>query len=166
MWVAGLVATACGVLVWVVGPPFSQSRVVASGRATMVPVQQFERLHPGASHFVSYLTGTHGTPTWNSVAGLYGRYELTMQVPVRLNAMRNGVASYGQPVFALAEVRSVTPGAAGALDVTHGGVDATFGPAEWQKVVDRGGDFGALGLSLQMNQPVPGFNTYLGRTSQ
>jgi hypothetical protein len=69
-------------------------------------------------------------------------------------------------VFVLSEVASVTPAAAGTTNVTHGPVDATFGPAEWQKVVQSGGDLGVLGLQLQQNQPVSGFNTYLGRHAQ
>jgi hypothetical protein len=106
IWFVVAACAAVAVVIRVVGVPFSHARAVASGRAVMVPVQQFEQLHPGATHFISYLTGTHGTPTWNAVAGLYGRYELTMQVPVTLNACGTRSCRTGSPCSSSARSRA------------------------------------------------------------
>jgi hypothetical protein len=158
-WVAAVVIPLAGLLIFVgwIGVPYSPASAITSGRAKIPCVQQFDRLFPSAEHFISYFTGTHGPSTWNAEVGLYGRYLLTMQVPIGLNAMHNRITSYGQPLFVLAEVKSVS----GSVVTNAGGM--SFGPGEWQRVVDAGGDLSVLGMAMVKDQPITGFKQALSK---
>src|SRR5436190_2232922 len=84
--------------------PFSYSRSIESGTASIRYVQEFQRTFPNSSHSISYFTGTHGSPTWQSEALVHERYTVTMVMPIRLNSLRNRISSFDQPQFHLVEV--------------------------------------------------------------
>lgn len=113
--------------------------------------RQFDRLFADARHSVSYGAAASGgsTPLWNCRAVLAGRYQLTMQVPMRVTSATSGEAA-GPPGFWLNEIVSVTGRA------TSFGRQWTFGPDEWERLVRADGDFSAIGIELRRDAPVPG----------
>jgi hypothetical protein len=148
-----IAATAVALVAWV---PLSYSLAVKSGRSTVPYVRQFEQTFPGSSHSISYFTGTHGPTHWNSNALVHGRYTLTMQMSLRLSLLRNRIVSAEEPRFWLVEIESLSVEAGRVTAIQSGGAQVTFGPAEWQRVVDSGGDLSQLGIQVHRDRPVPG----------
>jgi len=90
---------------------------------------------------------------------LFDRYEFTMQLPVILDSSGSKVIDYGEPRFTLWEAASVKRNKSGIAETTlNPAGERSFGPAEWQKIVKAGGDFGAIGYTMLTNNPVPGFS--------
>jgi hypothetical protein len=119
-------------------------------RPTAPYVSDFVRLFPNAELKYTDLSGGLG---FDLTVDLYQHYELGLQLPVRFDFARSNVIGYAEPRFHLYEIarqegrgRSYNP--AGGLD---------FGSAEWKKIVESGGDFGAIGYVMKTNQPVKGF---------
>ena len=115
-------------------------------------VVEFVRLFPAAEVNYRYFTST-GEPGFDVGVDLHERYELTMQLPVRFDPKGHTVVGYGEPRFYLVEAAS-QKGRATSYNPA-GGRD--FGPADWQKIVESGGDFAAIGYTMITNQPVAGF---------
>jgi hypothetical protein len=145
--------------------PLSYSAAVASGKQSIAAVRDFEQTFPNSSHSIMYFTGTHGTTTWRSEALVHERYTVTMHMPVRLNALRNRVASFDEPQFWLVEVREVSTLPDGRTVIEYGPAQVTFGPRDWQRVVDSGGDLGRLGIHVDTDRPVPGLAKEWRRTN-
>ena len=146
---------------WAIGIPRGSGRAVASARSTIPVIEQFERLFPGSDHFISYYTGTHGPPTWNSHAGLYGRYVLTMQMPIRFNLFwRDRIIWHGDSTFYLREIKSISPQANGTSVILYGPTHLTFGLPEWKRVVDAGGDLSVLGVKMTKDAKVLNFDEH------
>ena len=162
IWVSLVLCT--GTLLSVIPPVAGAfgglNRATASGRRTIPEARQFDELFPGATHSISYYTGTAGEPTWNAEVGLHGRYVLTMSVPVTLSTFgRSRVIGHRAPAFVLAEVEAVGQLADGRTEIRYAGHQLRFGPAEWQRVVAARGDWGVLGFAVRTDAPVPGFDT-------
>jgi hypothetical protein len=156
----GIVITVLiGAWLWTTGLPFSPAAAVASGRASIPRVAEFDRLFPGSIHFISYFTGTHGPPMWNSKIGLHGRYVLSMQMPIKFNLLRNRVTSFGEPKFYLQEVSEIQPSDNGVLAVRYQ-ASQEFSLREWQALVRSGGDLHVIDPALRTESPVPLFDTY------
>ena len=115
-------------------------------------VVEFVRLFPAAQVSYRYFTST-GEPGFDVGVDLHERYELTMQLPVRFDPEGHTVVGYGEPKFYLSEAAR-QKGRATSYNPT-GGRD--FGSADWQKIVESGGDFAAIGYAMTTNQPVAGF---------
>jgi hypothetical protein len=146
---------------WIARGTGGYTRAVESGRTDIEQVRQFDRLFPGATHFISYYTGTNGNPTWNSKAGLHGRYVLTMQIPISLSGLgRSQVRSNGTPTFILTEVQNITSLPGGQTSIVYSGNQITFGFLEWNKLVESNGDLSVLGITIKINQKIPGFVKY------
>src|SRR5262249_10875434 len=134
----------------------SHDLALADGKQSISYVREFTQLFPQGKHFISYYTGEYGNPTWNSKAGLHGRYVLTLQTPIPFDATRTKVVSYGQPSFLLVEVSSINRNANGQTEIWYTGNQLQFGKEEWQRVVDQGGDLSILGIKIVPDRPVPG----------
>jgi|GEM_PF-1878552 len=115
-------------------------------------VSDFVRLFPAAQVNYRYFTGT-GEPGFNVSVDLYERYEIGMQLPVRFDSSRRNVVGYGEPRFHIGEASSVK----GRETWYKPPGGRSFGSEEWKKIVDSGGDFGAIGYAMITNQPVAGF---------
>lgn len=113
-------------------------------------VAEFVRLFPAAKVSYRYFTSTP-EPGFDLEVDLHDRYELTMQLPVHFNADGRKVVGYGEPSFYLREV-----GRQEGRQTWYTG-DWKFGPKEWSKIVDGGGDFSVIGCAMKTNQPVAGF---------
>lgn len=130
----------CGLYYLPVVGTFWHQNFAANGVAQIEPAAQMEAMYGDCRHFVTY--GQNNASRWNSVAYFDGRYELTMQVPVRIWSSTSGEMT-GQPRFFLNEVSDVAKLPSGQLSVSYS-QSLEFGPAEWKKVVAAKGDFGAI----------------------
>ena len=120
-------------------------------------VSDFVRLFPGAEVNYRYFTGT-GEPGFDVGVDLHERYEFMMQLPVRFDSERLKVIGYGEPKFVIWEAASVTRGSSGIAETTlNPAGERHFGSAEWRTLVERTGDFAAIGYAMVTNRPVPGF---------
>ena len=90
------------------------------------------------------------------------RYQLNMWVRIRIDRQTGQfVELVGEPTFRLLEITNVSDDGGGT---SYGGLgQKLFGRADWQKVVDAGGDFSAIGLTLDQNNPVAGFEKLFTR---
>src|SRR5262249_43193353 len=111
-------------------------------------------------NFISYCTGEVGPPTLNCETVLYERYELTMRIKVDLDRPRTHILGYGEPTFYLNEAQQVTPHSDGRYYVEYGGLQKTFGLADWERVYEARGRFEVIGSELIQDKPVPDFAAY------
>lgn len=133
---------------------------VEHGVRAMSWAADFDRTFAGAEHGISYYTGDAGPRTWYSKVGIGGRYHLTMQVPIDLDASGTRVTPTGAPTFTLVEVREITisPDEDGQRVISYvpdGQVE--FGPDAWARLVAAHGDLSAVGVAVKAGPPVPGF---------
>ncbi len=116
-------------------------------------VSEFLRLFPAAEVNYRYFTTTTDGPGFDVEVDLYGRYQFTMQLPVRFDSERRKVVGYGEPKFYLAEATSQI-----GRDTRYNPAgERQFGSAQWRTVVEHQGDFSAIGYPMHTNQPVAGF---------
>lgn len=117
---------------------------------------EFGRRFPKSQHFISYITGRNGRPTWNSKAPLFGRYVVQMKVRVNVNRDTGKVQFDAAPAFELREVTSIAALPDGRQEVSYGKT-VRLTADDWNLVEANGGDFGVLGIDLKKDQPVAGF---------
>jgi hypothetical protein len=129
---------------------------LADGLTSLKDASQFEKLFPKSEHFISYYTGD-GTHIWNSKAGLYGRYVLSMQVEIKIDRNTHKVSANGEPKFYLNEVTSVKQLPDGRASISYDGAQVTFGREKWQLLIQRNGDLSVLGFTPKTDAPVSGF---------
>ncbi len=130
-------------------------KALDSARSSAPHIAEFLRLFPKAEVRYRAFTGGLG---FDLNVDLYERYELTMQMPAVFDSSRSKVIGYKKPRFTLWEAASVKRNKSGFAETTlnpAGG--GQFGPEEWKRIVESGGDFGAIGYAMITNQPVPGF---------
>lgn len=138
--------------------PWGYRMVLHDGLHVIPYVREFGELYPDSQYHISYFTGQFGKTTWISKVGLYGRYILTMEVPIEPNFWRTGIEEYGSPHFILLEVESVIMEGKSVRGYNAGKTQKHFGENEWQAIVDRGGDIGALGIPVTRDRPLEGFD--------
>lgn len=120
-------------------------------------LSEFRRVFPGAIERVRYFA-PDGEPGFDVVVHLYQRYELTMQLPVSFDVSGTRVVGFGNPSFYLTEVKSVEQTASGTLAVSYDPSGALrFGPKEWEKLVEHGGNFAAIGYQMVVDRPIANF---------
>jgi hypothetical protein len=118
---------------------------------------QFNELFPDAVNGISYFTGVIGTPKWYSKAGLYRRYVLRMFVDIELDTNRTTIISNGLPSGDLCELTSITVRTNGSLGIGINQV-AKLTSENWIRLFESHGDFRVLGITLETNKPVEGFD--------
>jgi hypothetical protein len=113
---------------------------------------QMEELFGPSSRFISFEGNQE--PIWNTQLFLYGRYELCMQVPLKVVSATNGNV-VGNPEFFLDEIDriGVPAGASAGLDVKiiH---QWRFTQKKWDILYHAKGDFRTIGINLNTNAPV------------
>lgn len=154
----GLLVTAYwGAIVLGVARWPDKAAMVESGYQIIPEAQQINRLFgPAWHHTANYQPPD--TVDWITEAVIAGRYELLMVVPIKVNRWTGEVAGVADKsrIF-LREVDSVQGSA------IHYGWHKELSSNEWQKVVAENGDFNAIGIVLDLNNPVPGFATLQNR---
>jgi hypothetical protein len=133
-----------------------QDMIVANVLRQEPSARRFNELFPDSRHFISYVTGHYGPPTWNSATKLYGRYKLQMSASLQIDRQQLTATFSSPPTFHLTEVASISRLPDGRDYVTYGG-SWELSAEEWQRLVQAKGDFSVLGLSLIRDDPVPGF---------
>jgi hypothetical protein len=117
---------------------------------------EFNRLFPDAFNTISYYNGLAGKPNWYSKAGLHRRYVLKMEVEIELDSARTDIRSTGLPRLYLYEFTNISFRSNGAPRI-QGQQLATLSSDDWRRLVDAHGDFRGLGITLETNKPVEGF---------
>ncbi len=117
----------------------------------------FEKVYPGSEHFISYYDDLHGTPRWNSKALIQGRYVLTMQFDISIEASGTVVNAVALPQYYLVEVSDVTTSPSGQTIISYDSKSQReFGLREWKALEANGGDISPLGIHMKRDQPVRG----------
>jgi hypothetical protein len=129
---------------------------VASGRTSIPQVREFESLFKDPRHGIMYYTGVYGTPTWESKAGVFGRYIVVMQLPVRVSALGADVTPAGEPDFHMVEVAQITEKQGGQTEITYTGNQRRFDKQLWKRVVESR-DLSLIGIDETRQGEVPGF---------
>jgi hypothetical protein len=139
-----------------VGKANDSHSALDAARLSAPYVSDFVRLFPNAEVRYRSFGGGMG---FDVNVDLFDRYEFTMQLPVVFDSSRSKVIDYGEPRFTLWEAASVKRNKSGIAETTlNPAGERRFGPTEWQKIVEAGGDFGAIGYTMHTNRPVPGFS--------
>jgi len=135
-------------------------KALENGLRTIPAVHDFQEIFPKTLNSYTYWTGELGPTTLNSSTALYNRYELTLQVKASLDKTRTKVIGYGEPEFFLLELGDITFRPDGTTSISPGDLQKRFGPKEWNKLYEAGGDFSVLGIELVKDKPVPNFEEY------
>jgi hypothetical protein len=153
---AGKQASYAQLLREAVGQANDSHRALDAARSSAPYVSDFVRLFPKAEMRYRSFTGGLG---FDVTVDLFDRYEFTMQLPAVFDASRSKVISYGEPRFTLWEAASVKRNRSGIAETTlNPAGERRFGSSEWQKIVEAGGDFAAIGYTMLTSSPVPGFS--------
>ena len=127
----------------------------------IIPIaREFQKLFPKALNSYTYWTGELGPTTLNCSTALYNRDELTLQVKASLDKTRTKVIGYSKPEFYLLELEDIIFRPDGTTSISPGDLQKRFGPKEWNKLYEAGGDFSVLGIELVKDKPVPNFEEY------
>lgn len=128
------------------------SLALANGRREIDIVKKFEGLFPDSRHFISYYSGTKGDPRWNSKIGLHGRYILTLQFDIQFDPTRTHPERSSEPIYYLVEIDRIESDGHSYTDR-----QIRFDHAEWQHLLESGGDFGVIGYPMEHSRPLEGF---------
>ncbi len=138
----------------------SQEQMVASGYRMIPQAKQIDDLFGPAWHRVSNYREPD-TAEWQTEALFGGRYEMWMTVTVRIDRRSGSVIQViGEPRFLLLEVQRIERSGAVAYPAMN---QHEFGADKWQQVVNANGDFSVIGIQLNRNNPVPGWQRYVAR---
>ena len=135
---------------------FDHDDFALHGAGQILPAAQMEEMYEHCGHYITY--GPKSVPVFNSVAFFGDRYQLTMQVPVKIDSKTSGTV-VGEPVFYLNEVRRVNISGSGQV-ATSFSAGHEFGAAEWNRVVEANGDYQVLGISINPTA-VPDFQKFI-----
>lgn len=138
---------------------FTHSLALRDAEQSIVYIQQFMSLYPDATQGFSYYTGDYGSTVWKSEVGLYGRYILTMKIPVNFNTTRTSIVNYGEPLFYLDGVDSITTVEGDRIMVTYN-THLEFGKEKWGLLLKGDGDISVLDDKIQKDNPTPRFEEY------
>jgi hypothetical protein len=119
---------------------------------------EFARLFPVTQSGFSYYIGGAGPSSLYMEAFLFERYQMRMRVPVTFDKERRKVKSVGEPEFQIREVEKVEKNPDGGLYVKFTDRTRTFGAGDWQRLVNAGGDFSAIGYMWNTTSSAPGFD--------
>jgi len=136
----------------------NENVVVANGLTEVELLKEFHTIFPESKHFISNIARTSPPPKWNSVTSLYGRYVLSLQVPIAVHKDLK-VAIAGEPGFELREVNSVVRNSDGTK-TGHYGENRILSTQQWATLVANKGDWNSLGIPLKKDAPVADLGEY------
>ncbi len=98
---------------------------------------------------------------WQTEAAFAGKYELTMTVRVRIDRRSGRVTEViGEPHFYFREIAEIINSHGAKYRPANG---REFGLEQWRQVVRAKRDFSVIGIALDRNNPIPGFDRYQNR---
>ncbi len=124
-------------------------------RGSLYP-REFNRFFPNAINVISYYTGEVGQPAWTSAIGLHNRYVFKLHLTIELDSARTNIVSTGPPAFYLYEFTKIDF-RTNAEPYIHLKQLGEFSADAWRRFVEANCDFSALGIALETNNPVQGF---------
>lgn len=134
-----------------------RGKALDAARSSAPYLADFVRLFPDAEVTMMYFSGDD-EPGFIASVDLYERYDFRMFLPAHFDPSRRKVIGWGTAEFQINEVSSAMRNFTGIAQVEydpHG--SRTFYASSWKKIVENGGDFGAIGYTMLTNQPVRGF---------
>lgn len=125
-------------------------------------VKQLDQLFPGNYETISGFSASLGNQKLIMRTSLYGRYELMLQLDIKLNEDRTKLLGYGRPEFVLNEFASVGwhPGGAQGQITYNRNSHRKFGKKEWNLLVESKGNLSVLGIEVIKDKPIPGLAEY------
>ncbi|MFT7629906.1 MAG: hypothetical protein ACI87E_000910 [Mariniblastus sp.] len=126
------------------------------GVSQIEPAKQMDQIYDDCRHYITY-SGHNDVPLFNSVAYFGARYELVMQVPVKIRSEVFG-ETIGEPSFYLHEISRINTYGSGQFGASYSR-DFRFTGDEWNRVVAADGDFSVIGFDVR-STPVPDFEKY------
>ena len=151
----------CGFLLflyYVIGPIQGLShakdqKFATEGTPKIEIAKQIEEIFGPSRRYISYGI-SFDEQEWNSEVLLYGRYQLWMQVPVKITSANSGTTT-GHPTFQLSEIKINTN--TGIVSFSGG---KGFYENDWKKLYKAKGDFKVIGLELKTNAPIKNIEAY------
>ncbi len=134
------------------------TRAVKVGTTSLAAASEFSATFPVSRRSVSYCDGRYGQPTWQSSTTLFGRYILTMQMPVRIGRFGMSVEPSGSPTWTLTEVTSVSGSPSGQTSIEYGDV-RDISADQWKLIVDANGKVEQVIHELNTTSPVAGIGS-------
>jgi len=129
-----------------------------SGIETLGWPREMEVLFGDADHSITHYGFSSEPRQWNSDVYIYGRYTLALTVEVNVDYKHNKIAgAASSPKFYLCRVSEIVEGGKGANFAGQWILDE----AKWRQLVQAGGDFSAIGIPIETNNPVGGFDAYV-----
>ncbi len=125
-----------------------------SVRPTAPYLSSFVRAYPDADVIYRFYSANEKLGFIATVE-LYGRYELELRLQPDFDQTYRKVVGYGEPRFQILEIEKQE----GRGRSYVGKAQRQFGAAEWQAILDQGGDFGAIGYFMIKDKPAPGFTS-------
>lgn len=101
------------------------------------------------------------TAVWDTVVYFGGKYRLSYQVNVNVDYTRNQIGRMTtKPKFVLVRVGRVYNASSDTLGAQII-EDHKFDESAWEKVVAAKGDFSVVGIKLDTNSVIPGFDEFV-----
>jgi hypothetical protein len=138
---------------------------VEDGIKTVPHIDEIKRIFTNepTDHFITQFGFHEREPVmWNTEVFFGGQYIFTYQVYVAVDYAKYQITkTVGAPKFSLVRVNRVfeeTSGNTGA-DFSE---DYKFDEAAWEKIVANHGDFSVIGIRIDTNHYIQGFDKYVG----
>ena len=135
------------------------SPFLCQARKLIPEIAEFERLCPNyrQAHYIGK-PECKGDERWEFIAGLYGRYELNMDIDITWGPS-DQIASHSEPQFRIQEVYSLYHSQSWWSRETRisYGSHHRFNLADWKRLVNSNGDFSAIGIELDKDHPIADF---------
>jgi hypothetical protein len=122
-------------------------------------VKQFNEIYPEAISFISYFTSTNIIQKWNSQAGIYQRYRLTLQLNISIDRTNLDVKGVSEPMIDIDEIGKIvqaTNGNSSFIDLAR--PPYKISKEDWDKIYAAHGDLGVVGIKVTKNKPVLNFD--------
>ena len=121
-------------------------------------VKNFNLLYPDSSHSIGYFTGNEKLPPrWISKVIVYGRYRLTMHLPIT-HSMSGKILKNESPIFYLREITEISLREDKSVGSYTYGEQFEFDEDKWNQLVQEKGDFSVIGIHLEKYKPIVGLN--------
>jgi hypothetical protein len=120
---------------------------------------EIERVFGNANHNLSADHGGISDGQWKTDAYFADRYVLHFSVDIKVDCDRGTVLSVSdQPTMFIEEYERLDDD--NGRWVGYGGKQFRLTAADWKKVVDAGGDFSVIGVTIIKDRPVQNFRAY------
>ena len=140
-------------------------RILSESQAQIAVVQQYQKTFPDAHQLLMYSTGEYGQTTWWGVLGFYGRYTLTIHIPLHIDGAGK-VIGYEETEFYINQIDQIDRTSGGGFSVKMNSAPIPeFNSDDWELLIQNDGELLAVYPEVDDTAPVPLFDEYLRRTT-